>query len=92
MLRGLYGGPPSDPQSKLIDTYIKEKHQGEITFGGKSRVGIGSMTAKVKAAINAAYAGIPVVITRNGAYIDQTSGFHGLLVVPFDGRVQGSSL
>ncbi|KAK9092615.1 hypothetical protein Syun_027526 [Stephania yunnanensis] len=91
-VEGLYSGPPSDPQSKLIDTYIKEKHQGEITFGGKSRVGRGGMTAKVKAAINAAYAGIPVVITRNGAYMDQTSGFHGLLVVPFDGRVQGSSL
>ncbi|KAK9168756.1 hypothetical protein Syun_000896 [Stephania yunnanensis] len=30
-------------QSKLIDTYIKEKHQGEITFGGKSRVGRGGM-------------------------------------------------
>ncbi|KAK9106698.1 hypothetical protein Syun_022709 [Stephania yunnanensis] len=67
MLRVHAGGPPSDPQSKLIDTYIKEKHQGEITFGGKSRVG-------------------------RGAYMDQTSGFHGLLVVPFDGRVQGSSL
>ncbi|KAK9092638.1 hypothetical protein Syun_027549 [Stephania yunnanensis] len=86
-VEGLYSGPLSDPQSKLIDTYIKEKHHGEITFGGKSRVGRGGMTAKVKAAIYAAYAGIPVVITRNGAYMDQTSGFHGLLVVPFDGRV-----
>ncbi|KAK9150278.1 hypothetical protein Syun_008587 [Stephania yunnanensis] len=42
-VEGLYSGPPSDPQSKLIDTYIKEKHQGEITFGGKSRVGRGEM-------------------------------------------------
>ncbi|KAK9154370.1 hypothetical protein Sjap_001850 [Stephania japonica] len=66
-VEGLYSGPPSDPQSKLIDTYIKEKHQGEITFGGKSRVGRGGMTAKVKAAINAAYAGIPVVITSGYA-------------------------
>ncbi|KAK9128453.1 hypothetical protein Syun_017250 [Stephania yunnanensis] len=40
-VEGLYSGPPSDPQSKLIDTYIKEKNQREITFGGKSRVGRG---------------------------------------------------
>ncbi|KAK9168674.1 hypothetical protein Syun_000814 [Stephania yunnanensis] len=86
-VEGLYSGPPSDPQPKLIDTYIKEKHHGEITFRGKSRVGRGGMTAKVKAAINATYAGILVVLTRNGAYMDQTSGFHGFLVVPFDGRV-----
>lgn len=61
---GLYSGPPNDPQSKLIDTYIKERHEDEITFGEISRVGRGGMTAKVKAAINAADAGIPVVITR----------------------------
>ncbi|MBA0665398.1 hypothetical protein Goklo_005258, partial [Gossypium klotzschianum] len=66
-VEGLYSGPPSDPKSKLIHTYVKEKHQGEITFGDKSRVGRGGMTAKVKAAVNAAYAGIPVVITSGSA-------------------------
>nr|AMJ39522.1 aldehyde dehydrogenase 18B copy 1 [Bixa orellana] len=66
-VEGLYSGPPSEPQSKLIHTYIKERHQGEITFGDKSRVGRGGMTAKVKAAVNAAYAGIPVVITSGYA-------------------------
>ncbi|PON65660.1 Delta l-pyrroline-5-carboxylate synthetase [Trema orientale] len=66
-VEGLYSGPPSDPKSKLIHTYIKEKHQDEITFGDKSRVGRGGMTAKVKAAANAAYAGIPVVITSGYA-------------------------
>ncbi|KAJ4704591.1 Delta-1-pyrroline-5-carboxylate synthase [Melia azedarach] len=60
---GLYSGPPSDPKSKLIHTYVKQKHQGEITFGDKSRLGRGGMTAKVNAAVCAAYAGIPVVIT-----------------------------
>ncbi|XP_042512328.1 delta-1-pyrroline-5-carboxylate synthase-like [Macadamia integrifolia] len=64
---GLYSGPPSDPNSKLIHTYVKEKHQPEITFGDKSRVGRGGMTAKVKAAVYAAYAGIPVVITSGFA-------------------------
>lgn len=63
-VEGLYSGPPSDPHSKLIHTYIKERHQNEITFGDKSRVGRGGMTAKVKAAVNAAEAGIPVIITR----------------------------
>ncbi|XP_011035353.1 PREDICTED: delta-1-pyrroline-5-carboxylate synthase-like [Populus euphratica] len=66
-VEGLYSGPPSDPRSKLIHTYIKEIHQSEITFGDKSRVGRGGMTAKVKAAVNAAYAGIPVVITSGYA-------------------------
>lgn len=65
---GLYSGPPSDPHSELIHTYIKEKHEGEITFGDKSRVGRGGMTAKVKAAVYAAYAGIPVVITRSANF------------------------
>ncbi|XP_007026912.2 PREDICTED: delta-1-pyrroline-5-carboxylate synthase isoform X2 [Theobroma cacao] len=64
---GLYSGPPSDPNSKLIHTYIKEKHQGEITFGDKSRLGRGGMTAKVNAALCAVFAGIPVVITSGYA-------------------------
>ncbi|KAL0401298.1 UNVERIFIED_CONTAM: Delta-1-pyrroline-5-carboxylate synthase [Sesamum latifolium] len=38
---GLYSGPPSDPHSELIHTYIKERHEGAITFGDKSRVGRG---------------------------------------------------
>lgn len=63
-VEGLYTGPPSDPNSKLIHTFIKEKHQDEITFGEKSRLGRGGMTAKVKAAVSAAYGGIPVIITR----------------------------
>lgn len=61
---GLYTGPPNDPQSELINTYIKEEHEGAITFGDKSRVGRGGMTAKVKSAVCAADAGIPVIITR----------------------------
>ncbi|WVZ17200.1 hypothetical protein V8G54_010182 [Vigna mungo] len=56
-VEGLYSGPPSDPNSKLIHTYVKEKHQGEITFGDKSRLGRGGMTAKVNAAVCAAHAG-----------------------------------
>ncbi|XP_051122757.1 delta-1-pyrroline-5-carboxylate synthase-like [Andrographis paniculata] len=64
---GLYSGPPSDPQSELIHTYIKEKYEGAITFGDKSRVGRGGMTAKVKSAVYAADAGVPVIITSGFA-------------------------
>lgn len=66
-VEGLYSGPPSDPKSKLIRTYIKEVHQGGITFGDKSRLGRGGMTAKVKAAVYASNAGIPVIITSGFA-------------------------
>lgn len=59
---GLFTGPPSNPSSQLINTYIKEKHTELVTFGEKSRVGRGGMTAKVEAAISASEAGIPVVI------------------------------
>ncbi|KAI7755120.1 hypothetical protein M8C21_025990 [Ambrosia artemisiifolia] len=59
---GLYSGPPNDPRSKLIHTYVKQKHQKAISFGDKSRMGRGGMDAKVKAAVNAAYSGTPVVI------------------------------
>ena len=72
-VEGLYTGPPSDPDSKLIHTFIKEKHQDEITFGDKSRLGRGGMTAKVKAAMNAAYAGIPVIITRCELLLNSSS-------------------
>nr|ANR02122.1 delta1-pyrroline-5-carboxylate synthetase 3 [Lilium regale] len=66
-VEGLYSGPPGEPHSKLIHTYVKERHQGEITFGDKSRVGRGGMTAKVKAAVLAAASGTPVVITSGFA-------------------------
>eukprot|EP01018_Ginkgo_biloba_P027210 Gb_37747 [translate_table: standard] len=57
--------PPqvSDPRSKLINTYLKEKHDEAIAFGDKSRASRGGKTTKVKAARHAALASIPVVIT-----------------------------
>ncbi|XP_044473107.1 delta-1-pyrroline-5-carboxylate synthase-like [Mangifera indica] len=65
-VQGLYSGPPNEPNSRLIHTYVKEE-QPEITFGDKSRVGRGGMTAKFNAAVCAAYSGIPVVITSGFA-------------------------
>ncbi|XP_026657262.1 delta-1-pyrroline-5-carboxylate synthase 1-like isoform X3 [Phoenix dactylifera] len=61
-VEALYSAPPGEPHSKIIHTYIKDRHQGEITFGDKSRLGRGGMTAKVKSAVYAASAGTPVVI------------------------------
>ncbi|MCO5586272.1 hypothetical protein L7F22_040211 [Adiantum nelumboides] len=66
-VEGLYNGPPNEPSSKLIHTYMRDKHVDTITFGEKSRVGRGGMTAKVAAAWTAASAGIPVVITSGFA-------------------------
>ena len=67
-VEGLYDAPPKLPHAKMIHTYVKEKHEGEITFGDKSKVGRGGMSAKVKAAIQAAEAGIPAVITRYSSF------------------------
>ena len=58
---GLFTGPPDDPESKLVSTFLSGMDDA-ITFGSKSRVGRGGMTAKVKAAWTAAQAGCPVVI------------------------------
>ncbi|KAF9591307.1 hypothetical protein IFM89_003619 [Coptis chinensis] len=66
-VEGLYTGPPSDPHSELIHSYLKDKHEGQITFGDKSRMGRGGMTAKVKASVYAANAGTPVIITSGYA-------------------------
>ncbi|KAG2325678.1 hypothetical protein Bca4012_040177 [Brassica carinata] len=79
-VEGLYTGPPSDPNSMLIHTYIKEKHQEEITFGEKSKLGRGGMTAKVKAAVSAAYGGIPVIITSGFAAENIAKVLSGLRV------------
>ncbi|KAL3536442.1 hypothetical protein ACH5RR_004903 [Cinchona calisaya] len=76
-VEGLYNGPPSDSRSKLINTYIKEKHRGLITFGDKSRVGRGGMHAKVKASVNAADSGTPVIITSGFAADNIRKVLHG---------------
>uniref|UniRef100_A0ACD5XAR8 Uncharacterized protein n=1 Tax=Avena sativa TaxID=4498 RepID=A0ACD5XAR8_AVESA len=68
-VEGLFSGPPSDPQSKIIHTYINDKHGKLINFGEKSRVGRGGMQAKVAAAVCAASKGVPAVIA-SGFVVD----------------------
>ena len=62
---GLYTGPPTEPFSQIINTYISEKHSELVTFGAKSRVGRGGMVTKVGAALKAAESGVPVVVARS---------------------------
>lgn len=62
-VEGLYTRPPSQPGSKLLHTYIKEKHVNLVTYGEKTRAGSrGGMDAKVHAAQSVASAGVPVII------------------------------
>ncbi|XP_072229861.1 delta-1-pyrroline-5-carboxylate synthase [Leuresthes tenuis] len=62
-VEGLYNGPPGTDDAKLIDTFYPGDQQS-ITYGTKSRVGIGGMEAKVKAALWALQGGTSVVIAN----------------------------
>lgn len=44
---GLYDSPPGTDDAKLIDIFYPGDQQS-ITFGTKSRVGLGGMEAKVR--------------------------------------------
>ncbi|KAL4640943.1 delta-1-pyrroline-5-carboxylate synthase-like [Arapaima gigas] len=62
-VEGLYDSPPGTDDAKLIDIFYPGDQQS-ITFGSKSRVGIGGMEAKVKAALWALQGGTSVVIAN----------------------------
>ncbi|KAF7204320.1 delta-1-pyrroline-5-carboxylate synthase isoform X2 [Nothobranchius furzeri] len=62
-VEGLYNNPPGTDDAKLIDTFYPGDQQS-ITYGTKSRVGIGGMEAKVKAALWALQGGTSVVIAN----------------------------
>ncbi|KAL4612991.1 delta-1-pyrroline-5-carboxylate synthase-like [Arapaima gigas] len=62
-VEGLYDSPPGAGDAKLIDIFYPGDQQS-ITFGTKSRVGIGGMEAKVKAALWALQGGTSVVIAN----------------------------
>lgn len=65
-VEGLYDRPPGVDDAKLIDIFYPGDQQS-ITYGSKSRVGIGGMEAKVKAALWALQGGTSVVIA-NGTH------------------------
>jgi delta-1-pyrroline-5-carboxylate synthetase len=55
----LYNKRPDDPDARVIGLY---RRKTEIIVGNKSRVGRGGIEAKIQAALNAAEAGVAVVI------------------------------
>ncbi|XP_029934423.1 delta-1-pyrroline-5-carboxylate synthase isoform X1 [Myripristis murdjan] len=62
-VEGLYNSPPGTDDAKLIDIFYPGDQQS-ITYGTKSRVGLGGMEAKVKAALWALQGGTSVVIAN----------------------------
>ncbi|XP_032463636.1 delta-1-pyrroline-5-carboxylate synthase isoform X10 [Phocoena sinus] len=65
-VEGLFDNPPGSDDAKLIDIFYPGDQQS-VTFGTKSRVGMGGMEAKVKAALWALQGGSSVVIA-NGTH------------------------
>ncbi|XP_006831243.1 PREDICTED: delta-1-pyrroline-5-carboxylate synthase isoform X2 [Chrysochloris asiatica] len=65
-VEGLFDMPPGSDDAKLIDTFYPGDQQS-VTFGTKSRVGLGGMEAKVNAALWALKGGTSVVIA-NGTH------------------------
>nr|KAF6424430.1 aldehyde dehydrogenase 18 family member A1 [Molossus molossus] len=63
---GLFDSPPGSDDAKLIDIFYPGDQQS-VTFGTKSRVGMGGMESKVKAALWALQGGTSVVIA-NGTH------------------------
>ncbi|UYV68206.1 ALDH18A1 [Cordylochernes scorpioides] len=57
---GIYTLPPGQEGSRLLHTYCPSLNG--VTFGGKSRVGLGGMESKVKAASWALKKGVSVII------------------------------
>ena len=47
---GVYNKPPSEPGSRLINSFNPCQQRGLIAFGEKSNVGTGGMESKIKAA------------------------------------------
>ncbi|KAL8594117.1 hypothetical protein ACOMHN_000828 [Nucella lapillus] len=62
-VNGLYTAPPGSPDARLLSTYCPTSPDGaKIIIGDKSRVGLGGMDSKVKAASWALKHGTSVVI------------------------------
>ncbi|XP_063748955.1 delta-1-pyrroline-5-carboxylate synthase isoform X2 [Eleginops maclovinus] len=62
-VEGLFNSPPGTDDAKLLDIFYPGD-QHTITYGTKSRVGLGGMEAKVKAALWALQGGTSVVIAN----------------------------
>eukprot|EP00891_Asterochloris_glomerata_P004457 jgi/Astpho2/4457/Aster-00067 len=66
-VEGLYTGPPTAPDSRLIHTYCPGIHDDLVKFGSNSKGGRGGMTAKMQAAWMAAQQGCSTIIANGKA-------------------------
>ena len=66
---GLFTGPPDDPESKLVSTFLSGMDDA-ITFGSKSRVGRGG----IPAGMQLTYSFTPVKLKKK--LLHMTAGFH----------------
>ena len=66
---GVYDGDPRSGPAQLIDTVTEPADLAAVTLGSAKRngVGTGGMATKVEAALIAAQAGVPVVVTSTRA-------------------------
>ena len=60
-VNGIYTLPPDQEGARLLHTY-SPNNDGSVTYGVKSRVGLGGMESKVKSAAWALDRGVSVVI------------------------------
>ncbi|CAG2164936.1 unnamed protein product, partial [Oppiella nova] len=60
-VNGIYTLPPDQEGARLLHTYVPSSNES-VTFGGKSRVGLGGMESKVMSATWALDRGVSVVI------------------------------
>ncbi|XP_067933837.1 delta-1-pyrroline-5-carboxylate synthase-like [Watersipora subatra] len=64
---GIYTSPPGTDGARFLSTYSPDSDSSRVVFGGKSRVGLGGMEAKVSAATWALKNGVNVVICNGSA-------------------------
>jgi glutamate 5-kinase len=85
---GLYDGDPRVGPARLIDTVTGEADLDSVTLGTAKRngVGTGGMATKVEAALIAARAGVPVVVTSTARAGEALAGEQVGTLFPATGR------
>lgn len=76
-VNGVYNCPPSETDSKLLDTFTPQKHMHLVSFGQKSSVGTGGMESKISSANFALDNNCSVIICngkQQNAIVDSLNG------------------
>ncbi|KAK2191166.1 hypothetical protein NP493_58g06033 [Ridgeia piscesae] len=82
-VKGLYNQPPGTQGARLLSTYSPSQCGSEVRYGEKSRVGLGGMDSKVKAATWALEHDVSVVIADGFADKTILDVVHGKKVGTF---------